>query len=408
KTGTVQVATVLGTSSSSHLMHHLSSNTHYTFFMVPFWHSIEGTPSNSQSLTTPEDVPASAPGDVRITVREDSSVLIRWSHISAEDARGKLVGYKVTISYNGSQTTETVMKPWLEARSLLPGHLYTVRVAALTAAGPGPFSDPVLLDAGPNDAHIIHRGNVDSSGSVIYASPQPQWLVYLLIPLVLLVFMITLVYIRQLRKKASSSNPPQVSTIYQDPSIYPDQNSINMYGENKLWHPSESDKDSSVSSARLFHPHKQMNEYAEPRVQELDDSTELYVTTALLTPPSPNLNYNIPWQHQGDDSRVQVNWGAFLPPPPACPPPLDLDDLANGSNHQGPNKTSPDSQHDNNCRFEECERAYSDASEHTYDVYTQVMPVECQDGLLTFNTKLERDCRKVKVECHPSLSADPP
>nr|XP_053656345.1 roundabout homolog 2-like [Cherax quadricarinatus] len=55
KVGTVQVATVLGTSSTSHLLHHLHPNTPYTFFIVPFWHSIEGTPSNSHSLTTPED-----------------------------------------------------------------------------------------------------------------------------------------------------------------------------------------------------------------------------------------------------------------------------------------------------------------------------------------------------------------
>lgn len=50
----VQVATVLGTSDSTHL-HHLHPNSHYTFFLVPFWRSVEGTPSNSFSLTTPED-----------------------------------------------------------------------------------------------------------------------------------------------------------------------------------------------------------------------------------------------------------------------------------------------------------------------------------------------------------------
>ncbi|KAG7177717.1 sax-3-like 1, partial [Homarus americanus] len=52
---TVQVATLLGATSSSHLQHDLRPNTAYTFFVVPFWHSIEGSPSNSLSLTTPED-----------------------------------------------------------------------------------------------------------------------------------------------------------------------------------------------------------------------------------------------------------------------------------------------------------------------------------------------------------------
>ncbi|KAK8738042.1 hypothetical protein OTU49_004369, partial [Cherax quadricarinatus] len=99
------------------------------------------TPSNSHSLITPEDVPASAPSNVRVTVHEDGSVLIKWSSMSAEEARGRLLGYQVILSHNGSQTTETVISPWLEARGLLPGRLYTVRVAALTGAGPGPFSD---------------------------------------------------------------------------------------------------------------------------------------------------------------------------------------------------------------------------------------------------------------------------
>nr|XP_045591261.1 roundabout homolog 1-like [Procambarus clarkii] len=409
--GTVQVATVLGASSSSHLVHDLRPNTPYTFFIVPFWRSVEGTPSNSHSLTTPEDVPAVAPGEVRVTVHEEGSVLIRWASVSAEEARGDLVGYQVTISHNGSQTTETVASPWLEARSLLPGRLYTVRVAAVTSAGPGPFSDPVLLDAGPSDAHSIQRVNMagDNSDSIMYASPQPAWLMYLLIPLVLLVFVVTLLYVRRLRKKGPSSNPPHAPALYQDPSIYPDQNSVNMYGENKLWRPSESDKDSSLSSTRLLHPHQLVNEYAEPRVQGLSEATEPYATTALLAPPSPHLNNGIPWQHHSDDSGVQVNWAAFLPPPPACPPPLDLGDTASGSDLQGARKASSlASQYDNMGRSEQYEHPCDAASEHTYDVYTQVTPADCREGFLTFNTLQGHSCQKVRADCHPLPPSDQP
>ncbi|XP_053642580.2 roundabout homolog 2 isoform X1 [Cherax quadricarinatus] len=402
KVDTVQVATVLGTSSSSHLLHHLSPNTPYTFFIVPFWHSIEGTPSNSHSLITPEDVPASAPSNVRVTVHEDGSVLIKWSSMSAEEARGRLLGYQVILSHNGSQTTETVISPWLEARGLLPGRLYTVRVAALTGAGPGPFSDPILLDAGPNDAHSIQRVNADSESgsSVIYAPPQPEWLVYLLIPLVLLVFMVTLLYVRRLHKKAPSSNTLHAPTLYQDPSIYPDHNSMSMYGENKLWQASESDKDSSLSSTRLLH--QQVNEYAEPRMKGLHDSmAEPYATTALLTPPSPHLNQGIPWQHHSNDSGIQVKWAAFLPPPPACPPPLDLGDPSSVSDHQGPRKVSSQgSQYDNMGRSEQYERPCDAASEHTYDVYTQVTPADCRDEFSTFKSLQDHDCRKVHSDCH--------
>lgn len=50
----VHVATVFG-SSSSHLVQGLEPYTLYTFFLVPFWKKMEGIPSNSISLTTPED-----------------------------------------------------------------------------------------------------------------------------------------------------------------------------------------------------------------------------------------------------------------------------------------------------------------------------------------------------------------
>ena len=55
KPSKVKVATVLGSSSSSHLVRGLEPYTHYTFFLVPFWRSVEGTPTNSLSLRTPED-----------------------------------------------------------------------------------------------------------------------------------------------------------------------------------------------------------------------------------------------------------------------------------------------------------------------------------------------------------------
>ncbi|XP_042218866.1 protein sax-3-like [Homarus americanus] len=409
--GAVQVTTVLGASSSSHLLHDLRPNTPYTFFIVPFWHSVEGTPSNSYSLTTPEDVPAAAPGDVRVTVREEGSVLIRWSSVSPEEARGELLGYQVTISHNGSHTTETVVSPWLEARGLLPSRLYTVRVAALTGAGPGPFSDPVLLDAGLSDVNSLQEANAagNGGGSVLYAPPQPAWLVYLLIPLVLLVFLATVLYVRRLRHKAPPSNPPH--SLYQDPSIYPDHNSINMYSEQKLWRPSESDKESSLSSTRLLRPDQLANEYAEPRVpRPSETSTEPYATTALLSPPSPRLNHSAHWQHHSDDSGVQVNWAAFLPPPPACPPPLDLDlgDPTGSSDPHGARRAYVSSQYDNMGGSEQYKRPCDADSDHTYDVYTQVTPADCRDGFLTFNTLQGRSCRKVHADCHPPPPTDPP
>ncbi|XP_071545459.1 roundabout homolog 1-like [Panulirus ornatus] len=406
--GTVQVATVLGASSSSHLLPDLRPNTPYTFFVVPFWHSVEGTPSNSYLLTTPEEVPMTAPGELHVIGRKEGSVLIRWSSVGAEEARGELVGYQVMISHNGSQTTETVVNPWLETHDLLPSRLYTVRVAAVTGAGPGPFSDPVLVDVGPSGtlSHQEVNATTDSGGSVLYAPPQPAWLVYLLLPLVLLLFLATLLYVRRLHQKAPSSNPPHTPALYQNPYNYPEHHSVNMYGEQNLWGPSESDKGSSVSSTRLLHLDHLVSEYTEPQMQRPSDSTtEPYATTALLAPDSPHLKHGAPWAHHSDDSGVQVNWSDILPPPPACPPPLDLGDPAGGSDPQRTRPMFASSQYDNVCGSERYGAPCDATSEHTYEMYAHITPADCRERPY-YSSLQGRESHMVRAECHPLRPAD--
>ncbi|XP_069980591.1 protein sax-3 [Penaeus vannamei] len=407
--GAVQVATVLGTSSSSHLLHELKANSHYTFFLVPFWHSVEGTPSNSMSLRTPQDVPLVAPSDVRVTLREEGTVLIKWSTLNLEEARGEVVGYQVTLSHNGTHTTETVTHPWLEADGLMTGRLYTVRVAALTEAGPGPFTAPVLMDVGPSGAQTSHQNRKDD-GSVIYAPPEPAWLVYLLIPVVLLLSAATLVYVRRLRGKTTPPAQPHAPALYQDPSLYPTHHSVNMYGEQKLWRPSDSDKESSLSSTRLLRPEQLVNEYAEPRIQRANETAEPYATTALLAPGTPRLAHGPTWRHRSEDSGVQVNWAAILPPPPACPPPHDMSVSAGGRDLPGLHMVyaAASSQYDNMGGSEQYERPCDATSEHTYDLYAQVAPADCRGGFLTFNTLQSRGCRQVRADYPPSRPLDLP
>ncbi|XP_064082156.1 roundabout homolog 3-like [Macrobrachium nipponense] len=398
--GKPQMTTVLGSSSSSHLLRDLQPNTQYTFFIVPFWQSVEGTPSNSYSLITPEDVPVAAPQDVRVTAHEDGSTLITWSPLSATEARGKVTGYQVTLTHNGTQTTEIVQSPWLEARGLIHGRLYTMRVAALTSAGAGPFSAPVLMDAGMGDAQSHHdASDADADGSsVLYAPPQPAWLVYLLVPLIIIFFVATLFYVQRLRHKAPPSNPPNAPALYQDPSIYPAHHSVNMYSEQKLWHPQDSDKESSLSSTRLIQ-NDAKNEYAEPREQRANEATEPYATTTLLAPDSPRLTHAVPWtRHHSDDSGVQVNWSAFIPPPPACPPPHNLD----LGTKLGSVLYTAASQYDNvsGSGSQQYKKPCDDTSEHTYDVYTQVTPIDHREGFLTF-TSLQAN---QKVAVNPQRS----
>ena len=50
----IESSTVLGISSPSYTVKHLKPTTKYTFFLVPFWRTLEGVPSNAKVITTPE------------------------------------------------------------------------------------------------------------------------------------------------------------------------------------------------------------------------------------------------------------------------------------------------------------------------------------------------------------------
>lgn len=348
-----------------------------------------------------------APGDVRVKTREEGAVLITWSTLTPEEARGEVVGYQVSFNYNGTHTIETVANPWLEADGLMPGRLYAVRVAALTEVGPGPFTSPVLMDTGLSHINPRHQNNDSSSPSVLYSPPQPAWLIYLLIPMVLLMSIATLFYVRHLRGKSATSNQSHTPSIYQDASLYSAHHSINMYSEQKLWRPSDYDKEINASSKKLLHPEY---EYAEPRIQKIHEATEPYATTALLASSPQGSGYRSPWIHQSDDSGVQVNWTDFLPPPPACPPPRDFDlgDLPKGRSYLERGAPLSTSKYDNMNGSEQYERPCDVASTHSYAAYGPVSHTDSCGKFPTFNTLQALEYRRVRTDFRPLHHADPP
>ncbi|CAL4192493.1 unnamed protein product, partial [Meganyctiphanes norvegica] len=406
--GDIQVTTILGASSTSYHINNLHPNTEYVFFLVPFWGGIEGTPSNSQKVTTPPDSPVSAPSDIVVNIREKGAVLITWSGLSPSEARGEILGYQVTIIHNGSQSLEVVNTAWLEKYDLVKGNLYTVQVAAFTDAGVGPFSLPVLMDLrGSNgvqsksDIDHMNNGEMGGATSVIYSPPQAVWVLYVLVPVIIIISVITLFYVCKLKRKTSHSSNSKPPSLYQG-SLY-SQPVVNMYGEDKSykegkekcwnstgneeWRPMKFTKDSSVSSSLLRSNCSQ--HYAEPQIQMPYDCAEPYATTALLVPSSPagyrampRTAHGPPWPghtYHSDHSDMQVNWDAILPPPPTSPPPVEqeLGHPGNTINPYGVHRpltvsTSPSppssSIYDN---MEGCDRS-SSGSSHTYEMYTKL------------------------------------
>ena len=105
-------------------------------------------------------VPTEAPRNVSVTVNSSRSIMLEWKRPSPEEENGLLLIYHVIIietqiHYTDDGEEIRVMERYLnrtynvsERREQLidmlhPDYNYTVRIAAATEPGIGPFSDPI-------------------------------------------------------------------------------------------------------------------------------------------------------------------------------------------------------------------------------------------------------------------------
>ncbi|KAL7632920.1 UNVERIFIED_CONTAM: hypothetical protein RMT77_016747 [Armadillidium vulgare] len=100
----IETAIVFGVSSMSHIVRDLRPNTQYTFFLIPFLRTIEGVPSNYKSLVTPEEAPEVAPTAISVEVFESGTTLVKWEPLKKSEARGNVIGYRVYVSHNRTET----------------------------------------------------------------------------------------------------------------------------------------------------------------------------------------------------------------------------------------------------------------------------------------------------------------
>lgn len=347
-----------------------------------------------------------APSGLTVEVFESGTSLIKWQPLTAIEARGNVVGYRVSISRNNITNIQGTQNPWLEVHDLIEGHLYTVKVAGVSGGGVGPWSSPELVDIASisSNSKFNYGSSNNNTPSVFYAPPHPGWLLYLLVPLIVLIIIITLIYIRKMRYKSAPTLDTNAMgpALYSSAGVYTPSHQVNMYGEQKIWR-LDSDQDSSLSSARLIHQEHLANEYAEPKIQQLPDDTEPYATTALLTPSSPHIGRTPPaWRNIRRKNDIQVNWNALIPPPPSCPPPLNFP-LAGSCSSGGSSDRSTNSDrrryHTGSSTpyenaggvSEEYERPFDFShcevrSEHPYAVFSQATSEGPRDRILsTFN-----------------------
>ncbi|KAJ8953117.1 hypothetical protein NQ314_007399, partial [Rhamnusium bicolor] len=287
------ILTVLDVDTKSYTVTNLKKFTKYEFFISPFYKSVEGQPSNSRIAQTLEDVPSAPPDSITAGVFNDTAGWVRWSPPPPQHCNGIIIGYKIQIKGNIVRSmTMNATTTSILISNLTAGGLYNARVAALTVAGQGPYSNPVPLLTTP-------RAQSPRTLGPLVPLVRQTWFVILLAVLVLLLLAGTggLLYMKRrqsLSKQLGHLNVPVVnaSQLNAKESLWIDRG----------WKATDCDKDSSI-------PLAQPADYAEVDTKSLStfynckkslESPTPYATTMILPPP---------------------NWSEIIPPPPDHPPP---------------------------------------------------------------------------------------
>ncbi|KAJ8953602.1 hypothetical protein NQ318_003026 [Aromia moschata] len=175
---TYTMLTVLHTGgSSSFTVNNLGKWSKYEFFLVPFFKTVEGHPSNSKTIRTLEDVPNEAPSNMEALLLNSTTVFLKWKAPPSVSLNGDLEGYKVEIKTNGSNSPETInvgKTPSLLLGNLSSGISYFVRVAASTKAGLGPFNPAATLrlDPAPRTSNNDNNNNNNQRRKLIPRHPS--------------------------------------------------------------------------------------------------------------------------------------------------------------------------------------------------------------------------------------------
>lgn len=272
-----------------------------------------------------------------------------------------------------------VTTPWVELEHLIPGCLLTAKVAARTNVGVGPFSAPAFLQLKKENNKIMNKSNSGVEQELLLTYSHHMWLLYLLVPLLVLIILGLALYIRGYVSCQKSPIRHSHWEKSHDHSICSSHCHVSMYGEHlKTWPAIDSPQ--VHQNACLLRHNLYVNDYAEPNnlIGSETSRVEAYTTTALMAPTSLHLDLN--------------NSPGFLPPPPpSCPPPpimhysgSDGTTCSSNSSHNSYNKIfqsrrdgrrvvdCSDSYHvylPGNC--EEYKKPSDLVSENTYDTYNQ-------------------------------------
>ncbi|KAG8254706.1 Roundabout 1 [Homalodisca vitripennis] len=335
------MATVLNLDTTSYTLANLRKYTKYQVFLVPFFKTIDGQPSNSMEVQTCEDVPSAPPDNVEVVWLNSTAAFVHWSPPPPQHFNGILTGYTIELrdsanievskmKVNASQTSVLL-------RNLTQGNLYSATVRASTAEGNGPA------------AHM----SVRHSPAPYPVVPAPRLWLVLLVAATAVVLVTAFAATFYLRRKQAMTK--QLGHL----SVPVNGTDLGLMGGVKeaLWIEVPHD-------THRKHMTLESSDYAEVDTQNLSsfynsrkETLTPYATTILVpnrqdscseTGPlivpiavssssgTKTSNSGDSWSRQQQDHRdenglysyypvekncQQPNWNEFLPPPPQHPPP---------------------------------------------------------------------------------------
>ncbi|EDV29682.1 uncharacterized protein TRIADDRAFT_52340 [Trichoplax adhaerens] len=115
----------------------------YTFVVKAWNYRTASQPSNKLIVKTAEDAPTASPRTLKLSL-VSLSILVKWERVDPLYENGKITRYYISCTDIGTGTNNVYDTPSylknFKIPDVLPDSLYSIKVAAATSVGLGPFS----------------------------------------------------------------------------------------------------------------------------------------------------------------------------------------------------------------------------------------------------------------------------
>lgn len=212
------MVTVFGGSTTTYTLTDLKKFSTYQLFLVPFFKSIEGRPSNLLSVRTYEDVPSAPPMAINVKAINASCALLEWTAPPEDSQNGQIRGYRVQIYENNTvlyaNLTLDASFNSVVLYNLSFTSYYSIRALAYTAVGNGPYSQPIYLNmeaALRNSYEDIHLQ--PSNYQNLYPFRQVWFYVFVALILAILILIIVKIVFIYVHRKATKSTYEKANSL---------------------------------------------------------------------------------------------------------------------------------------------------------------------------------------------------